>query len=124
MDEFERELDAPPATRWEHTPNPLIGTLTSRYTFTAGEFEPAEVLVIQPAGSEVAYTVLCGKVTLRSFIERKDPKVGDIVGIKYAGEAESKRNGKSYAVYNGAVKRTEASEGQRGGEETEEALPF
>jgi hypothetical protein len=37
MDEFERELDAPPATRWEHSTNPLVGRLTSRYTTLNGQ---------------------------------------------------------------------------------------
>ncbi len=104
IDEFDRELNAPPAERWEHDPNPLVGELIARYTFDGGEFEPAEMLVILPDGSEVAYSVLCGKATLRSFVERTDPQVGGQVGIKYAGEATSKKNGKSYAVYNGAFK--------------------
>jgi len=75
MDEFDRELNMPPAQRWEHDPNPLVGELISRYPFE-GDYEPAEMLVILPEGSEVAYSVLCGRATLRSFVEQKDPWVG------------------------------------------------
>jgi hypothetical protein len=103
MDEFERELNAPPAQRWEHDPNPLIGRLISRYTYE-GEFDPVELLVIQPEDSKVAFTVLCGRATLRSFVEEKDPQVGGTVGVKYAGTAVSQRNGKEYALYNAAYR--------------------
>jgi hypothetical protein len=103
MDEFERELEKPPAQRWEHDPNPLIGKLITRYTFE-GEFAPAEMLEILPDGSDVAYSVLCGKATLRTFVKRRDPHVGDVVGIKFAGTQVSKSNGKEYALYNAACK--------------------
>ena len=95
MDEFENELNRPPATRREHTPNPLVGRLVSRFTFDGGEFEPAEVLVIQPDGDDTAISVLCGRATLRSFVERSDPRVGDTVGIKFAGEVIRRKAGKA-----------------------------
>jgi hypothetical protein len=100
---FERELNAPPAKRWEHDPNPLVGELISRYTYE-GEFDPVDVLVIQPEGSDVAFSVMCGRATLRSFAEEKDPKVGGTVGIKFAGVQTSQRNAKEYALYNAAYR--------------------
>jgi hypothetical protein len=124
MDEFERALDKPPAQRWEHDPNPLVGTVITRYT-VEGEFDPAELLEILPDGADTAYSVLCGRATLRTFVERKDPQVGDVVGLKYIGDAVSKGNGKSYAVYNGAVKAADASQAtgsEEGGDDDD--LPF
>ena len=120
MDEFTRELEAPPAVKWKHEPNPLIGKLTSRYTFH-GDYEPAEMLIIEPEGSEVPYSVLCGRAVLRSFVERKDPQVGGKVGIKYRGEVESKQTGATYADYATAYEepRTAFERNLKGGEDTE-----
>src|SRR5215207_8736529 len=98
MDQFTRELEAPPAARWEHEPNPLVGRLTSRYRFDGGVYEPAEMLIIEPEGSDTAYSVLCGKAVLRSFVEKRDPQVGGKVGLKHRGKVTS-ASGTEYDDY-------------------------
>jgi hypothetical protein len=124
MDEFERDLNAPPAQRWEHDPNPLVGELIARYTYDGGEFDPAEMLIIQPDGSDTAFSVLCGKATLRTFVEHKDPKVGGQVGLKFRGDLVSRRNGKSYADYAAAYKPAEPQSENGGGGGGDDELPF
>jgi len=80
-------LNLPPAKKWEYEPNPLVGEQINRYAFH-GDYEPAEMLIILPEGAEEAFSVLCGKAVLRSFVENKDPQIGGRVGIKYIGKRE------------------------------------
>jgi hypothetical protein len=116
MDEFERELEKPPSARWDHQPNPLVGKVITRYT-VEGDYEPAELLEVLPDGADVAYSVLCGRATLRSFVDEKDPRVGDTVGIKHVGQQTSKSTGRTYELYNAAVKRDERKQaGEEGGD--------
>jgi hypothetical protein len=101
MDEFDRELNRPPAEQWKGDPNPLVGTLIHRWTYDGGEYQPAEMLVIEPSGGGGPYSVLCGKAVLRSFVEEEDPQVGGRVGIKKLGKRES-GSGRSYDDFNTA----------------------
>jgi hypothetical protein len=128
VNDFDRQLEAPPAEQWKHEPNPLVGTLIHRYEFDGGQYEPADMLVIQPEGSEVAFSVLCGKATLRSFVEEKNPRVGGKVGLKYRGERTSAA-GNTYADYAAAYEpppeqQQEKTRDVEEGGEKEDSIPF
>jgi hypothetical protein len=111
-DDFSRQLEAPAAERWQHEPNPLVGVLISRYQFDGGQYEPATMLVIQSEGADTAFSVLCGRQTLRSFVDDKDPQIGGRVGLRYRGERTSAA-GNTYADYSTAYQPPEPQQEQQ-----------
>jgi hypothetical protein len=116
MSTFDETLNRPPATAWKrngYEPNPLIGTVTFRYTNHHVSYGDAEVLGILSESDQRVYSVLCGNAVLRGFVEAEGPKAGERVGLKYLGEVQS-RDGNTYANFNAAVDREARSPGTRG----------
>lgn len=93
-------LNRPAARGWRPAPG---DTLSGRVvdTYSSGEGEYGEYPIVEVVTSEGDIVALhCFHTTLRSAVDRRKPKVGDRIGVRYDGRLTSGGFGdKGYESY-------------------------
>jgi hypothetical protein len=106
---YSDSLDASSAPAWKpEVDDRIIGAVTDVDEFDGGQYDPAPVLTIsvtdpsstlegEPLAIGEEYRVFGFSAVLRNEIEKTQPQVGDVVGVKYIGLAEKRKAGQSPA---------------------------
>jgi hypothetical protein len=109
-EELEAELKKPVVTWKPHRdktqPRTIIGRVVDRYTKTSdykatdGLTVTYPVLVVEDDRSDTAWVAYCSAAQLKGKVERHDPRIGDLMGIHFAGFADENDPEKSSQRWN------------------------
>ena len=99
-DDILSALDRPAAQGWKPVPgDTLSGRIVDIYTSGPGEYGEYPILEVANSNGEVI-AVHCFHTTMKSAVERRQPKVGDRIGVRYEGRKTSGGFGdKGYESY-------------------------
>lgn len=93
-------LNRPPSKGWKPAPGEtLSGTVVDLYDSSPGEYGEYPIMEVATNDGEII-AVHAFHTTLKSALERRKPKVGDRIGLRYEGRTTSGGFGdKGYESY-------------------------
>ena len=100
----------------------LMGLVIDRRRDETALGNEVDVLVIETE-DDTTVAVWCSAIVLMRLIDKHDPKIGDVVGIRYLGLRVSNKSGRDYKNYCLAV-RPQAKNQIKVLEITDEDVPF
>lgn len=107
IDELRKRLDQE-SEGWRPEPGDEIAGEIVGLSETKGDYEAYPVVTIRT--EDGVFDVHCFHTVLKGQIAEKQPRIGDLIGIKYFGKKEPKRGGSSYEHYRTELVRKTSSE--------------